>query len=242
MQKLHMPQVDARYWLGIMLASVFGTNLGDLYAEHGGLGPVAGVTLLAMLAAGVFLVERADQRPHQLYYWLVIIIIRTGATNIADVLAYGARIPMPALCAGLAVLLALLAWRYTRADAGAADPREGERLPATGGIYWSAMLVAGVLGTALGDYSQHLFGQTGASLGLLALLGALLARRGFGVGSVGSYWATVALARTAGTAVGDLLAENEKLAIGLALATCLSGAAFLAVLLVWRSRGRDVPA
>ena len=87
MKRRHMPRVDPRYWLAITLASIFGTNSGDLYAHELGLGIAPGLAILAALAALVFIAERADAATRTLYYWLVIIIIRTGATNIADYLA-----------------------------------------------------------------------------------------------------------------------------------------------------------
>ncbi len=30
MKPIHVPRIDNRYWLAILLASVFGTNIGDL--------------------------------------------------------------------------------------------------------------------------------------------------------------------------------------------------------------------
>ena len=80
--------MDARYWTAITLASVFGTNLGDFYAHESGLGYREGLVRMAVLTAIVFAVERFEDLRHQAYYWLVIIIIRTGATNIADYMAW----------------------------------------------------------------------------------------------------------------------------------------------------------
>ena len=232
MKSIHVPQVNGRYWLAILLASVFGTNMGDLYAHESGLGIGLGLLLLAMLAALAFLGERRDGRAHAAWYWLVIIIIRTGATNIADWLAFRARIPPLALGLGLILLLAALAWRTHRVVQADAD----RRLPETDAVYWAAMLTAGVLGTVLGDDASHVVGEGPASIGLGLLLGlVLLVTRGE-VRSVIAYWGTVAVARTAGTSIGDWLAENRIINIGLPLSTLLTGIAFIAVLLLWRSR------
>lgn len=78
MKSIHVPRVDARYWLAILLASVFGMNLGDLYAHESGLGIGKGLLVLAVLAGVAFVAERFDDRRHELWYWLVILIIRTG--------------------------------------------------------------------------------------------------------------------------------------------------------------------
>lgn len=234
MKPIHVPKVNGRYWLAILLASVFGTNMGDLYAHESGLGIGLGVLLLAGLAALAFVGERRDGRAHEAWYWLVIIIIRTGATNIADWLAFRVHIPPVALGLGLILLLAALAWRTHRV--ARAGPDAGGRLPATDAVYWAAMLTAGVLGTVLGDDASHAVGEGPAAIGLGLLLGlVLLVIRGE-VRSVFAYWGTVAVARTAGTSIGDWLAENRILNIGLPFSTLLTGIAFVAVLLLWRSR------
>ena len=46
------------------------------------------------------------------------------------------------------------------------------------------------------------------------------------------YWATVVMVRAAGTCVGDFLAGRP---MGLAVSTLVTGAVFVAMLLVWRS-------
>ena len=237
MKAIHVPKVDPRYWAAITLASVFGTNLGDLYAHDSGLGLGLGLAILAAVAAAGLLVERVDARAHQIHYWLVIIIIRTGATNIADGLAHLVRIPgseLPRLVLTLifAALIALFGSRSARRARGLPSG-----LPNTDANYWLAMLGAGVFGTLLGDVCSHLIGQGPASIALVVVLALALFARGRGLlGVTAAYWATVAVARTAGTAMGDWFAENKQLDIGLPLSTLLTGAAFVAVLLLWRSR------
>ena len=237
MKRSHMPKIDARYWLSITLASIFGTNLGDFYAHESGLGISAGLLVLAILAGMTFLAERRDRYTHEVYYWLVIIIIRTGATNIADYLAFELNIPAIPLSAALAVAIAGLAWRMTARETEAERAANGG-LPDTGGTYWTAMLGAGVFGTVLGDVCSSAVGQGFASIGLGLLLAlALLGRRRGTIAGIPSYWLTVATARTAGTAMGDWLAENKVLDIGLPLSTMMTGILFAAVLLAWRSKG-----
>ena len=236
MKRQHMPLVDARYWLGIALASIFGTNLGDLYAHELRLGIYLGTAILAALAGIVFLVERRDNRPNELFYWLVIIIIRTGATNIADYLAFRVHVPKLPLSLGLAALIALFGWLAARADAQ--DRTDTTDLPPTGAPYWAAMLSAGVFGTVVGDICSHYVGQGIASIGLDVVLAVALAIwAGTNVRSFVVYWATIAAARTAGTAMGDWFAENKILNLGLPVATLLTGAAFIGVLLFWRRSG-----
>ncbi len=236
MNRIHMPKIDGRYWAAITLASIFGTNLGDFYAHESGLGIWSGLLVLAALATLTFLAERRDRNAHEIYYWLVIIIIRTGATNIADYLAFDVEIPAIPLSIALAGLIAILAWRMTVSDAGA-ELMVNRELPSTGGKYWTAMLAAGVFGTVLGDVCSHYVGEAMASIGLGLLLSLVLLGRWHGVvAAIGGYWLTVAIARTAGTAMGDWLAENKILDIGLPLSTIIAGFVFVAILLARRSK------
>ena len=236
MKPIHTPRIDARYWTAITLASVFGTNLGDLYAHTLHLGITKGLAVLALLAAIVFLIERFDNLRHQTWYWLVIILIRTGATNIADYLAFRVRIPGLILTLSLAVLIAIFALGTHRA-AKSAGPNG---LPPTNAAYWLAMLSAGVFGTVLGDICEHTFGEGVAAIGLtLLVLIALAAGFRHAAKSIALYWIIVSTARTAGTAIGDWFAENDIIHIGLPLSTLGSGIAFVAVLLLWRSTQKE---
>ncbi|MBC2665334.1 hypothetical protein H7F51_07365 [Novosphingobium flavum] len=228
MKTIHLPQMNIRYWLAITMASVFGTNLGDLYAHESGLGIVKGLAVLAAFAAIAFLLERRDDRVHAAWYWLAIVIIRTGATNIADFLAFRVRVPGVLLGAGLVLLLAVLGW-MTRGRWAKPVVSGSAGTPDTHALYWAAMLTAGVLGTVLGDDASHAIGQGWASVllgGALALV--LVVARGTFATAMG-YWAAIGLARTAGTAMGDWLAENHLLNIGLPLATLITGMVFVIV-------------
>jgi uncharacterized membrane-anchored protein len=239
MKAIHVPQINARYWVAIAMASVFGTNMGDLYAHDSGLGIVGGLPVLAAIIAVAYFLERRDDRQHEVWYWLAIIVIRTGATNIADYLCGRRYLGLNrfVLSAGLAVLIAALVWRRTTARA------DKSGLPQTDAKYWLAMLAAGVLGTALGDALQRLMGSVTASVALTALLIAILQfGRGRRIQTVYFYWLAVTVARTAGTAIGDLLAENKELNIGLNVSTLITGIVFVSVLLFWRSAPKAAPA
>jgi uncharacterized membrane-anchored protein len=248
MQTRHVPRIDRRYWFGIILASMFGTNLGDFYAHESGLGLGFGLLLLMLLFAAAYMIETTDAAAHELYYWLAIIIIRTGATNIADFLAYRVRVPAPLLVGGLAACMALLAWagsaRRAQAAQGSTAPTLGKTtLAKTGAAYWGAMLAAGVFGTVSGDICSHMFGQGAASLALGLMYAIVLIAVGARVATdVAIYWAVVALARTAGTCMGDWCAENRSVHLGLPLSTLLTGTAFVMVLTLWRGSPREARA
>jgi uncharacterized membrane-anchored protein len=239
MQARHVPTINARYWAGITFASIFGTNMGDFYAHESGLGLLGGLPILVALFLAVYAVERVDRMTHDAWYWLCIVVMRTGATNIADYLAgrRGLAIDRVSLSIGLGLALAALAWWAARADRARSGGAARKGVPDTDARYWTAMLVAGVFGTVLGDLCEHAAGEGAAALGLGgALVLALLAYRQGALRPVLAYWLTVGVARTTGTAVGDWLAEDKMLGIGLPLCTLLTGFAFVAVLVLARGR------
>ena len=243
MKNYHVPIIDSRYWAGITLASIFGTNLGDLYAHESGLGLIGGLPVLGVLFAGIFFVERLDRRSHDVYYWLCIIVMRTGATNIADYMAgrRGLNIDRLTLSICLGMALVALAWWAAGVGRNADGQKTLKSVPDTNIQYWLAMLTAGVFGTVLGDYVQRSLGQgIGAAVLSVALAVALLIYGRSHLRAVYVYWLVVGVARTTGTAIGDWLAENHFLMLGLPLSTFLTGLAFISLLVLWRGRSQPV--
>ena len=239
MHARHIPDINTRYWFAITLASVFGTNMGDLYAHESGLGLLGGLPVLAALFLAVFAVERVERYSHDAYYWLCIVILRTGATNVADYMAgrQGMHIDRVVLSAGFAVLLALFAWWLGRRNLKT-TLNTLKAVPNTDSGYWVTMLVAGIFGTVFGDYLQHALGDDQATFGLAVVLGlVLLAYRKVQLGALAVYWIVIAVARTAGTAIGDWLAESPHLGLGLPASTIMTGALLAAVLILGRSGG-----
>lgn len=243
MKIIHVPRIDARYWAGITMASVFGTNMGDLYAHESGLGIIGGLPVLAAIVALGYFLERRDNTPHEAWYWLAIIIIRTGATNIADYVC-GRRylgVDRMLFSCALAAFMAVMIYLQRRRN-----QRPG--IPDTDANYWITMLAAGVFGTAAGDAVLRVFGGPSGMGGVYAsaLLAGLLAvlllfGRGGRIQMLYYTWLTIGVARTAGTAIADMLAENEKLNIGLVASTIMTGIVFVGVLFLWRSRPQPAP-
>ena len=245
MQPYHVPRLGLRYWIALCLASIFGANMGDFFAHNLGLGHVAGLPFLAIAFAIVFVLERFDRAAHEAFYWLAIVVVRTAATNLADFFAGDLRLPRPWVMAGLAAVLALsvaAAWQLSWRDAADKSDAQGNLLRADYG-YWLAMLIAGTLGTVMGDFFSHdlHLGNAATSIVLSALLAPFLvlgARQL--LWSLPLYWTTIVMVRAAGTTVGDLLAARN--ALGLALSTAVTGLLFIGFLVAWRiSKADKIP-
>lgn len=244
MQTRNVPETGPRYWAAISLASVFGANTGDFVARYLHLGHANGLAPLALIFAVIVLAERRARVASEAYYWLAIVTVRTAATNLADLATHDFKLDYPAVLASLAVLLVgVLALERGMAARGGTPVRG---LPATTGWYWAAMLVAGTLGTAAGDYAADDLGLGlyWGSLVLSALLAGMLAIRArLAWDTKANYWATIVAVRTAGTTVGDLLASTRHgIGLGLLVSTPLTGLALVAILVLWRRAPRDLSA
>ncbi len=230
----HLPSQSGKYWAALILASVFGANTGDFLSDALGLGHFQGLPVLAVVFAAILLAERFDRSRHPGYFWSAIIIVRSAATNIGDIGRDLHAEPLKVLALLAAVLLATLgAWRAlgrTRPAAG-----EGSNFLAASPWYWWTMLVAGSLGTVIGDYFSWglKLGNLTAALVLFAgVAGLFLAGGKARLAQFGFYWLTVVCIRSAGTALGDFLAHGTG---SLPLSTLLSGLAFVALLVLWRT-------
>jgi uncharacterized membrane-anchored protein len=234
MQAIHLPTLGARYWAALCLASIFGANMGDLFARNMGLGHVAGLPFLAIALAIVIITERFDRVQHEIYYWISIIIVRTAATNFADFAAGDLKLPRVWVMAGLTVLLAAALWLTWQYVWRRLSNKTDNALRADLG-YWVCMFIAGTLGTVIGDFCSHDLGlgDAGAAIALSPIVVVLLL-----VGWQGPlrllpfYWLTVVGIRAAGTAVGDFVSGRHML--GLPVSTALTGILFVALLAFWK--------
>jgi uncharacterized membrane-anchored protein len=236
MQQIHAPLLGSRYWSALCLASIFGANMGDFFAHDIGLGHVAGLPYLAGGLVIILVAEPFDRAVHETYYWLAIVVVRTAATNLADFFSVDMRLPKLWVMAGLALLLTLTVAAVSRLVRR--DPLNSNapsKLLRADASYWLAMLIAGTLGTVMGDFCSHdlHLGNAVGSVVLSALLAPffVLGVRGR-LWSLSLYWTTVVMIRAAGTVVGDLLAGRH--ALDLPLSTAVSGLALITLLFFWR--------
>lgn len=213
----------APYWLAMLLASAFGTNLGD-YLAHLLPWGLAGSAAAALAAtAALVLFDRAA--PSLASFWVAIVLLRALATNIGDYLSDEMKIG--GLTASLAFGAAtLLAGRFTSSG----------RSPDVDLRYWLAMALGGVFGTVAGDYAAHGVGLALATIALAALLvAAIMVREKAAPLAALGYWAVVLAERAAGTPLGDLFASRRGFHLGLPLAMAITGGALVVTLVAWRA-------
>ena len=241
MQSIHVPHLGPRYWAVLCLASIFGANMGDFFARVLGLGHIRGVPFLAVALVALLLLERRAKAATQAYYWIAIIIVRTAATNLADLAASDMKQPRLLVMGVLAAMLisALALWRSKSAVIPDTDRKLA--LPDTDSSYWLCMLIAGTLGTVLGDFvaGDAKLGLTDASIVLSGVLAAIFYLGAGRLQTTALYWSTIVVVRAAGTTVGDFFASNRGLGLGLRWSTALTGFVFVAALILLRRFDAD---
>lgn len=237
----NVPVVDARYWTAISLASVFGCNLGDFVSLYLHWGHWLGLFPLAVIFAVLIALEHRSATATVAWYWVVVIVLRTAATNVADLATHTLEWPYPWVIASLAIIQAIVILPVLSRLLPAGT--DGAGRPAADGWYWASLLTAGTLGTAIGDWvaeDLHL-GAGGGTLALGAIFAAILAmgRRSWWK-TKASYWLAIIAVRSAGTTAGDWLAFREEpglsngLHLGLPLSTALTCALFVGTLVIGR--------
>ncbi len=232
MRPTNIPAIGPRYWAALSAASVFGANSGDFASHVLHLGHVRGLPLLALAFAGLLRAERRSGVRTEAWYWAAIVVLRTAATNLADLATHDLALPYAGTAGVLGTLLVLLLLQPA-SGRGRGGPVSAD------GWYWAAMLAAGTLGTVIGDgVADGLgMGPGPASILLAAVLAAVLAVAGrSGWAAAAGYWGSVVAVRSAGTAAGDALAGAGGIGLGLPLSTACTGAGLAAILLLWRAR------
>ncbi len=246
MSPKNLPTIDARYWTAILAASMCGANTGDFASRILGLGHTRGLLPLALIFLVIVWAEKRIRITTEAYYWLAIIVLRTGATNLADLATHDLKLGY-FLCMGLLAALMVLMLLIDRArgvhPVGVVGPDgRWHSLPATDASYWITMLAAGTLGTAAGDWVAD---ETplGLGYGSLALVVVLLVvwfiSDRFGKMTKPWYWLTVVAARTAGTTLGDLLASRRGVGLGLVVSTICTSLLLAGILILWRRRNTE---
>ena len=218
------PTLGWRYWTVLCFASVLGANLGDVLSRELGLGYWRGLPVLAVLFVGVTLAARFSPRSTA-WYWLAIVLVRAAATNLSDWQVLNEGEP-PTVRSPLSFPIVIVVWSVVLACLALRERRAQDRGPARTDLwFWTTMLAAGTLGTAVGDWLGFQSGLelTGATVLMTVSLGVAflgLSRRS--ERQVFAFWALVLAIRTWGTNVGDLLADTAGLWQGFAISVSVT--------------------
>jgi uncharacterized membrane-anchored protein len=221
------------FWLAMFVASAFGTVLGDFWAEGLHLGLVLSFGTLVVITGLLIWGDCLKGQGAEAFYWLAIIFLRAGATNVGDGLIhiFGLSFIVASLLTGVATLAAGF---FTRSPfAGAISPLIDLR-------YWFAMGIGGVFGTVFGDLTAHTIGMFPALITLsVGLIVVILVRGALAPTSMLGYWCIVLAERAAGTPAGDWFASRRGLGLGLPVALLCIGVGLITALWLYRRDKRQ---
>ena len=236
MQLKSAPAVEARYWTAMLVASMCGTNFGDIFADVLHFNLLEGLATLAVMFVAAVFIDRLLTRRFEPLYWVLVLVVRGAATLVADFTIKELNLSyVQAILILAATWVALVVWyrRTVQPPIVAIRPT---------GQYWVTMFAAGTLGTLVGDGLGHAFGpvSTGypvsAGLATVALILTRVTWSRLFARSVIGYWLAIVLVRWWGTNWGDISAFLLSLQISL-----VGTAAVLGLILgLWRpSKGVD---
>lgn len=227
-----LPKIDARYWIALCAASVFGTNTGDFVAHKFHIGHIQGLApLIALLLVVLWLDRRVPLRA-PLWFWAAIITVRTAATNVGDgfhqfKLGFDVSLPVTTVLFVAAVLF------YRRRGGGVG----ADGTLRVDWVYWTCMMLAGAWGTVAGDFAADAMVNPPlepAWATLVLCVPVVLAFLGGGKGRLLHplyYWTAIGLIRAAGTCAGD--ATADALGHNITGATLLTGAVFIGLIVLF---------
>ena len=227
-----MPTIDARYWAILCLASICGANLGDAFPDLFHMDMGLGLAILGGAFAALAALQGVLGRQSEALFWIAILIVRSAATEAADISAKIGFLPAAAAWAVALLTVAALSFRYERESP---DTGGEKGAPRPGPFYWLGMFSAGTLGTIAADGLGHAFGPptigypltaAGETLALVAVfpLRAGVRRAWW------SYWLAVVVIRAWGTSTGDIAKYLTTLPISLVASAALMALAVMA----WR--------
>lgn len=231
MQLRITPPTDCRYWAALLVASMCGANLGDVFPDLLHFQAPPSLAILLALFLSVLTLEAMARRGGEFYYWLVLLIVRAAATSIADFAIASAHLGYLVTAGMAAVALALLIAFRKRSTPLAPSGRMR-----ADGLFWLTMLVAGTLGTLIGDGFGHAFGSVvfsvpiSATIATVALMIVLASWLTFSFRSTIAFWCAIVVVRWWGTNVGDILA----FVVGLSTSLTVTAVALAGMLAVWR--------
>lgn len=241
MQEDHVPPLGMRYWSLFLAVGALSSVSGDLLAENPVFGVVGDGFVLVVALAAIFIGERYDKSPTDLWYWMAVIVIQVGAEMLVersiDALGLSRGVVFASFAAVLVVILVGARSSATVLISAHLISRPGAAAkPMNDAAHWAAMIVASTLGTVTGDYFMLGLG-VGAFSSVVVLIGLAVSILGLWLvpwaNRLFVYWLTIAAVCAAGSILGAFLSKASVLANGGPLSAVLASV-LVASLLLWR--------
>lgn len=226
-----VPQVTILFWVVKILSTTVGETAADFLNSNVGLGLSATTALMALLLAGVLMVQFSVRRYIPASYWLAVVLVSVVGTLFSDNLVdnFGVSLWTTSAIFGGGLIVSFIAW-YRSEHTLSIHSIVTRRREA---FYWLAILFTFALGTSAGDLvaEKLAVGYLPSALifgGVIALITA--AYYGLRANAVLAFWAAYIVTRPFGASMGDFLTASPQDG-GLGLGTNGTSALFLAIIL-----------
>jgi uncharacterized membrane-anchored protein len=231
-----VPQVTVLFWVVKILSTTVGETAADFLNANVGLGLSATTALMALLLAGVLVVQFSVRRYIPAVYWLAVVLVSVVGTLFSDNLVDNLGVSLWTTTAifGAGLVVSFVAWHRSEHTLSIHSIVTRRREA----FYWFAILFTFALGTSAGDLiaEKLAVGYLPSALifgGVIALVTA--AYYGLKLDAVLAFWAAYVITRPFGASMGDYLTASTKDG-GLGLGTTGTSALFLTVIVacvVW---------
>lgn len=227
-----VPEVIAVFWLVKLLTTAGGEATSDFLAHFGNI--VGGGTELGVFLVGLAL-QLGSRRYRAFSYWLLAYAIAIFGTGVADFLHLDVGLSYADTSVLWALVLGAVFWTWCRTEGTLSIHSVTSRRREV--FYWSAVFATFALGTALGDYTAialHLGYLASVVVFGVAIAVPALARWGFGVNAVLTFWAAYVITRPLGASIADYLSKprsSSGVGFGDGPSTAVFAAAVLALVM-----------
>ena len=240
MQDQHVPAIGRYYWAAFLTASLFGVSVGDLVIGAMTANQLGNwyLPLLAVAFTAILYAEARDTSSSVRWYWLAVIVAPSAANHLSDLSFLYLGVRRIWVCAGLLIVLVVthLAFQSDamRLIALRLQQRPRPSVPLTDATYWIALIVASTAGDLASDFltmGVHMPGDKACLVLVLPIAVAAAIRRWTDLNRTWTYWTVVVTLNALGTGLGDTLASDPEVGIGLVWSVTVSGTV-LAILLL----------
>ncbi len=226
-----VPEITLFFWIIKVLSTTVGETGADLIDETFNIG-LDGLTLIFGAILVVTLVFQFKSKKYiPGIYWLTVVLISIVGTLITDDLTDNYEIPLEITSIVFTVLLAATfgIWYMKEKTLSIHAVNTTKREI----FYWIAILFTFSLGTAAGDLlseTMELGYLVSIAIFSMMIASVAIARFGFKLHTVASFWIVYILTRPLGASIGDYLSQDLESG-GMELGVVITSIFFLATIL-----------
>ncbi|MCU1352359.1 MAG: putative rane-anchored protein [Acidimicrobiales bacterium] len=226
-----VPEVTIFFWIIKIMATTVGETAADYLGTNLNLGLTQTTYVMTALLAVVLFFQFRLRRYVPGVYWLAVVLISVVGTLVTDNMVDNFHVSLKVTTAvfSVALVATFAAWFASEKTLSIHSIFTTKREA----FYWTAILFTFALGTAAGDLIAETMqlGYWKSALMFAALIGAVVvARFGFKLQAIFSFWVAYILTRPLGASLGDYLSQ-KKVDGGLGLGTVGTSALFLLTIL-----------